>query len=110
MSTFFSYCSYYGLLIEKKFVNVKYLHMMMMMMMYRRYHFSVIMIMMSIFFFSLEMITMIMMMYLFQVDGNIDRKKNPLEKKLYLFNAFATGDFEKHIELQQINDAYMRRW
>ena len=26
------------------------------------------------------------------------------------FNAFATGDFEKHIELQQINDAYMRRW
>mgnify|MGYP001506305643 CR=1 FL=1 len=27
-----------------------------------------------------------------------------------MFNAFATGDFEKHIELQQINDAYMRRW
>ena len=27
-----------------------------------------------------------------------------------IINAFATGDFEKHIELQQINDAYMRRW
>ena len=39
---------------------------------------------------------------------------NKLSKqKLFLailFNAFATGDFEKHIELQQINDAYMRRW